>query len=94
MSGDLYLKCCCGLGAFSNEYLISFHTNNGDEKFCFVKKEDVIVEKEPSQIYYPEGLVKVVLKKLEQDNAIISITDVGNHKVRDYIVDANRIKKI
>ncbi|MBU2589611.1 MAG: hypothetical protein KKA65_00965 [Nanoarchaeota archaeon] len=91
MGDDLYLKCQCSQGAFSNEYLISFHTNDGAEKFCFVKKEDVIVQEEPSRINHPEGLVKIVLKRLEKNNAIVRITDVGNQEVRDYTVDTYRI---
>lgn len=92
MNDDLYLKCQCGKGSFASELMVSFHTTDGAEKFCFVPKENVIVEEEPSRLKHPKGLVKIALQGLSYDQATVRVMG-SEHEVRDYVVDARRITK-
>ncbi len=89
MEEKLYINCECSKGTFSDEYMVSFHTDDGAEKFCFVPKESVIVEERPSALKHPKGLVRIALKELAHEKATVRV--MGS-EVKDYTIYANSIK--
>lgn len=75
-----YVKCNYGEGMFSSEYFIDFGDGveyNVPFGGMFVNKEDVIPYKEKEFT----GLVKAALQEFSKDKALVSINDVGEHRL-------------
>ena len=74
-----YLKCQYSKGMFSHEYVIKFNIMSSPsscyENWMFVKKEDVI------PITEDVGLVKLLGMKKVKDEYMVSIMDVGDHRI-------------
>ena len=83
MTNMPYLKCKYYQGVFSHEYFILFNCSH--QNWCFVNKEDV------KPINGVNGLVKVVLRSIEEDSAVIGINDTGDMRQTSFMVPKEEV---
>lgn len=85
-----YVKCNYSEGMFSSEYFIDFGDKveyNVPFGGMFVNKEDVIPYKEKKYT----GLVKATLDEFSKDKALVSINDVGEHRLSKLWVPKDQV---